>query len=755
MTKARRVRKFLLVLFIVSAVLAVGSWVERQIIEAVDVSSITPRLSQVGVFFGVLNLNLLLLAVAIFLVLRAAVKLAIDRKKGVFGSSLRTKLVTAFIFFAVLPTIILIYMTSKFVGANFDKWMPNSISEINQKSARSERIYQELAGRALAALQVQNLTGEQLPFVADFVYRESEKKLIIRAGYEDLRPAIAAHIQKFQSERSGTKESSKVIWLPQTSDHSISLALRSIEGLFIAGIVAPPPIHSSWQRLSNELETTAPGIELLRLSYYIMLGVLSLLIVFSATWLGFTIAREFSGPLLALAQAADRVAQGDYRLEIDEFVSDDEMGLLAQSFRSMVHDLRVASETASASTEELALKAQQIERNSHYNALLVKHVNSGVIVITKDGLIETWNDQAEKIFDRSPAQTLGRAGENVIDSDFFESVLRPVCDAIALRSSDRSVSEGAGFHGERIHSRTSYRGAIEGREKNLQITIAELDTESILILLEDLTELERAQRLAAWRDVARRVAHEIKNPLTPVTLGIQRIQRRFSARLEGKDREVFQDSVRVILDSTSSIRRLVEEFNKFARMPQALMTDGNFIAAVQLALEGFTASDGQSVSFTVHEQNDTEKSVNLVAGTDWTSFGKLHQATFDKDQIVRLVSNLVSNALEACEDNRQKVAVEVIYHLHESICELRVIDNGPGIPKQLRGKIFEPYFSTRRRGSGLGLPIVRQIVAEHGGEIVVLDHNPSGVEFRATLQVLHRDPSGAQGQAENLHRKDV
>jgi two-component system nitrogen regulation sensor histidine kinase NtrY len=752
MTKARRIRRFLLVVLAITAVLALGSWIEYEIVEALDVSSITPRLSQVGIFFGVLNLNLLLLAVAIFLVLRAAVKLAIDRKKGVFGSSLRTKLVTSFVFFAVLPTIILIYMTSKFVGANFDKWMPSGIVEVTQKSARSERSYQELASRGLAALQLQNLTSGSLPSAADFVYNEKLKSLLIHPDFENLRPTLLTQIQR---EQPRLNERSKVLWLPQTSERPISVALRNVEGRFIVGIVAPPPIHSSWNLLSNELETTAPGIELLRLSYYIMLGVLSLLIVFSATWLGFTIAREFSGPLLALAQAADRVAQGDYRLEIDEFVSDDEMGLLAQSFRSMVHDLREASEKANASATELALKAQVIEANSHYNALLIKHVNSGVIVITKDGLIEAWNDQAEQIFDRSPAQTLGFAAEKAIDVDFFDAILRPVCDEIALRKSDGTWGMDGSSKIQRIHSRASFRGAIEGREKNLQVTIAELDTESILVLLEDLTELERAQRVAAWRDVARRVAHEIKNPLTPINLGVQRIQRRFSSRLEGKDLEVFQDSIRIVLDSTASIRRLVEEFNKFARMPQALMTSGSLIDAVQLALEGFSGSDGQVVSFAVREQISEQHDATTVPSSDWAAFGRLNHATFDKDQIVRLVSNLVANALEACDEDREKVTVEVIYRIHESICELSVVDNGPGIPKQLRGKIFEPYFSTRRRGSGLGLPIVRQIAAEHSGEIVVLDHHPSGVEFRVTLPVLHRDKRILQDQRNNLDWTDV
>jgi two-component system nitrogen regulation sensor histidine kinase NtrY len=251
------------------------------------------------------------------------------------------------------------------------------------------------------------------------------------------------------------------------------------------------------------------------------------------------------------------------------------------------------------------------------------------------------------------------------------------------------------------------------------------------------------------------VAHEIKNPLTPINLGVQRIQRRFSSRLEGKDLEVFQDSIRIVLDSTASIRRLVEEFNKFARMPQALMTSGSLIDAVQLALEGFSGSDGQVVSFAVREQLTEQHDAITVPSSDWTAFGRLNQATFDKDQIVRLVSNLVSNALEACDDDRQKVSVEVIYRIHESICELRVVDNGPGIPKQLRGKIFEPYFSTRRRGSGLGLPIVRQIAAEHSGEIVVLDHHPSGVEFRVTLPVLHRDSRILQEQRNNTDWTDV
>jgi two-component system nitrogen regulation sensor histidine kinase NtrY len=685
--------------------------------------------------------------------MRAAVTLAIDRKKGVFGSSLRTKLVSAFIAFAVLPTVVLLYTTGKFVDTNFEKWLPSGLADLVLRSAASEKGYQGIGLRALQSLDLSDLGKQQKIEFVDFVYDAEEGVF-----WEHAFSSVAAFDQspflgpRVEAVFSTLDEGGAGRWIVSTRQGEPPLALRRLGPSTVAGIIGPEPIHPAWQVAEQQFAGVGSGISLLRLSFYTMLGVLTLLIVFSAAWLGFTIAREFSGPLLALSRAAERVAQGDYGVVIDEFVSDDEMGMLAQSFRSMVLDLRAANEQATATALDLSQKAKEIERNSEYNALLVKHVHSGILALTVDGVVTTWNQMVEELFGVPASVARGRPVREVIDVDFYDVILGPVFSSF-MQSDDHDsprAEEG---------TKTTFQGVIEGRERNLQVKIVKgqapirdeckiLGEErggDLLVLIEDVTDLERAQRVAAWRDVARRVAHEIKNPLTPISLGIQRIQRRFLPRLEGTDLEVFQDSVRIVMDSTESIRRLVEEFNRFARMPQALLKPGNLIETVQLALDGFESNDGKQVDLSVTEIDPETRVENSLERDLWAIRGKSRQATFDKDQILRMVSNLVANALEACDGDPGRVKVTVQFDPVEGYCYLQVADDGPGIPKNLRSRVFEPYFSTRRRGSGLGLPIVRQIVTEHGGDIGVFDHQPKGTVFKISLPILAsqrgKDPS--------------
>lgn len=765
MMPSTRFWRFVLTFVAAGLLIGGGAWLEMRLFQVAAQAPLA-GIAPIGVFFGVVNLNVLLLALCVFLVMRAAVKLAVDRKKGAFGSSLQTKLVTSFVAFAVLPTVVLLYTTGKFVDTNIEKWLPASLVETSRMSAASEREYLDLALQALQSLDLAALRDERKSGFVDFVYDLEGARFWPREAALPEDPKVLVRRLELAFPRLQDKGEAK--WFAGASERERPLALRRVASGTVAGFLGPKPIQPGWQLVERDFASVDTGVGLLRLSFYSMLAVLSLLIVFAASWLGFTIARELSGPLLALSRAAERVAQGDYAVEIDEFVSDDEMGFLAQSFRSMVLDLRAGHEGALAASQEIAAKARALARNSAYNALLVEHVRSGIIAMTAQGIILTWNRMVENLFGVPQAVAVGRLLHEVMDPEVYASVFGP---GLSGQKADGRPG-GASGSGQGTSSdplvvtagSQSFRGVIDGRERHLQINIIlgqafgghrddplalkpgpESSGSDILILIEDLTELERAQRIAAWRDVARRVAHEIKNPLTPITLGIQRIQRRFLPRLEGKDLEVFQDSVRIVIDSTESIRKLVDEFNRFARMPQALLRPGNLVEVVELALNGFRSGDSQGVALRVlGSHQDSPDPALVIVPDSWAEFGKSHPVAFDKDQIVRLVTNLVTNAVEACDGAVDLVTVDLIYATHEGCCYLVCRDLGPGIPKNLRSRIFEPYFSTRRKGSGLGLPIVRQIVTEHGGDISVFDNHPRGAMFKVSLPLITGHVSSGQ-----------
>lgn len=740
MTRSARLGAFIAAAVVLFFFAGLSGWLESEVFQWIDLSTLNPHLSRIALFFGILNFNLILLAICLFLVLRSAVQLAVERKKGVFGSSLRTKLLTSFVSFALLPTVILLFMTSRFVDANFDRWLPSGLVDVSRQSAAAEQQSKEMILRTLDYLRESDLKDNRMLGLVDFTFDSETDDFL-------LRPAMSQELQldTKQAEWNDVLRKQVGKWAERSlgsqarwihPDEGPPFAIRRLGEKTWVGLIGTAPLHLHWQTLERDFGSSEAGVELLRVSYYVMVGVLVLLILFAATWLGFTIAREFSGPLLALAQAAERVARGDYSVEIDEFVSDDEMGQLAQSFRLMVSDLRSGTEKAKLSSEELSLKAQQLERNSEYNELLLRHVNSGVLVIDGLGQITAWNNQTERILGLPASLAIGKRAEEVLDRDFYRTVFKEP----DLR---QDVVIDGRLPTDRMGVKIGFRGVLEGRERNLQITLVSLDPREagaqrpdILVLIEDLTDLARAQRIAAWRDVARRVAHEIKNPLTPITLGIARIEKRFADRLEGQERKVLDECVRTIQDSAASIRRLVEEFLNFARMPEANLRSGDLIETVRLAVTSFTGHDGLPVPFRVLLQEGPERQSRELVGGELLSFSEKHVATFDRDQIVRLVSNLLANALAACEDTAAPVRLELVLMPQLATCHLRVIDEGPGIPRELRAKIFEPYFSTRRRGSGLGLPIVRQIVAEHRGEILVLDNKPRGTEFKIRLPIL-------------------
>lgn len=553
-------------------------------------------------FYTVVNINVLLMFLFLFLTFRNAVKLTIDRKRGVFGSSLRTRLVTSFLFFSMLPTVVLLYISTKFVNAKFESWTP----------------------------------------------------------------------------------------LP----------------------------------LSQTLVETSPS-EVFLLSYYVMLGAVTMLIIFSATWLGFTLARELTVPLQVLAQATEMVAQGSYSVQIDDIVSQDEIGRLALSFRSMVSDLRESKEKADTAYFEMQKKSIELAEKSEYNTILLHNIHAAVISFTQDGVVESWNFEAQRLFNVSTFEAIERKITEIIPHNFFYNVLEPL------------ISE-ANFFDNKSAS-MEFSGRLLKSDVELQIFVNNIVTKQrigTVVIIHDVTDLVKAQRLAAWREVARRVAHEIKNPLTPIKLGAQRIERKFKQSLSAGDAADFSESIKVILHSTDMIKRLVDEFIRIAKMPNPIFREADLMDPIRLAIASFKDnSDGIVVELEVADAGEEGFFVDshLPQKTDRMP---IIYARFDPDHMMRLFVNLISNAVSASVSFKTRVVVRVEPYPLRKIVFIRVLDWGLGIPHSVRTKIFEPYFSTKRAGTGLGLVIVRQILEEHHGTVTLDANQPQGSVFTVELPLI-------------------
>jgi two-component system nitrogen regulation sensor histidine kinase NtrY len=401
-----------------------------------------------------------------------------------------------------------------------------------------------------------------------------------------------------------------------------------------------------------------------------------------------------------LAAAAREIGAGrlDQRVEPQ---SDDEFGALTEAFNAMAGELATSRRKVERSTIELERKAGEVEQRRRYIETILERVATGVISVDAHGVVTTINTAAARLLNVDRA-VIGQPVRSV----FERADLQPV--AAVLNGSGRKKLEPVAQ--EIAISR-------DGNEVHLTVVATALvgdsgTAEGEVIVFDDVTPLIRAQKVAAWREVARRLAHEIKNPLTPIQLSAERLRRHFTDAPSGA-RALVDECTSTIVGEVESLKGLVDEFSQFARMPspRTVPTDLHDLITTTLGLY-----DGIFADVAIDQRFAPD--VPLVR--------------LDPEQIRRVVINLVDNAIEAME-RRGQVTVDTVYDPSNRVARIVIADNGPGIPATEREKLFLPYYSTKRRGSGLGLAIVRRIVVEHGGSIDVNDNSPRGTRFTIEL----------------------
>jgi two-component system nitrogen regulation sensor histidine kinase NtrY len=449
----------------------------------------------------------------------------------------------------------------------------------------------------------------------------------------------------------------------------------------------------------NQLRVLKQPLAGVYLSFFVMV---TLLILVSSTWMGFYLAKRITRPVQLLSVAAREIEQGRYDQRI-EHEATDEFGSLIEAFNSMAAELASSRRRLERATLDLERNHQEVEARRRYIETILERVATGVVSIDPAGRIGTMNSAALRLLDLDVA-VIGRPAVDV----FARVDLRPinaVLDQAARSRADAFAQEVALVR--------------EGRELTVAAAATRLTSASgaydgTVLVLDDVTPLIRAQKVAAWREVARRLAHEIKNPLTPIQLSAERIRRKLND-LDPARAELVQECTTTIVAEVEALKNLVDEFSQFARMPppRTVPTDLQQLVNDSLALYNGLLPD---VRF------------ERRLGPD------MPQVRVDPEQMRRVLINLVDNAIEAM--NRSgTITIEALHDAKESLVRLVVADDGPGIPEGEREKLFLPYYSTKGRGSGLGLAIVRRIVAEHGGSIDVTENVPKGTRFTIELPV--------------------
>jgi len=425
---------------------------------------------------------------------------------------------------------------------------------------------------------------------------------------------------------------------------------------------------------------------------------MALIIVFSATWLGFYVSKGIIAPIQSLAEATREVVLGNYEVSLSP-QADDETGQLVRSFNSMTRDLKLQGARVQDFTRKLEATNEELERRRKYMEVVLRNISAGVISVSSAGLVTSCNRAAERLLGIDAYRVLGREIKQALGEDLWRIFWQPVA--------------------ERASSKTNFHCQVELHEMGRALTLLadgiRIEDETgedlgLVMVFDDASEQVKVQRVAAWREVARRIAHEIKNPITPIKLSAQRLLRRFGDQFNGKDHEVFANCIETIVAEVDSLRDLVNEFSKFSRLP-----------TIKTKLEDLNAIISDVVGlYSVSYPKITFDTSGLP--------GNLPLLSLDREQMSRVFNNLVSNSVAAISETREPGRISFSCSVLEGgkFARLELRDNGGGIPDKLKDKVLEPYFSTKSEGTGLGLAIVNQIITDHGGYLRFNDNYPSG-----------------------------
>jgi len=686
-------------------------------------------------FLAFFNLNIILLVLVLFLVIRNVFKLVIERRRKVLGSKLRTRLVMTFITLSIVPTLLMFFIAVRFVHTSVDYWFQEQVGQSMQQALEVGQVFYASVKQGLevrSEITLDQIRSQQYlwggPGMSNFLENKKEVE-------HDLS-LMGIVSPSLREQNWFADEEWKTYWPEIRQDIPWDELLENPEywtgmwpsqesGDLVVGIMPVDQARTGFLVMGQtmdpgllfRLDGIVQGIEEYRkletiknpmkTALYTILGIITLLIIFGSTWFGFKLSREISAPVQALAEGTERVARGDLGVRLQD-QSDDELGLLVQSFNKMARDLEKSQNSLTQANMRLASQNQELESRGRYMHAVLDNITAGVISIDHEGRITTVNKAAEYILGIDSRKVLGRYPLDLVGGD-YSSLIHEVLNQLH----DLPESQW----------QRQLNLEVKGRIVKILVNAVILrgdqgDDYGIVAVFEDITELEKMQRLAAWREVARRIAHEIKNPLTPIKLSAQRLEKKFASKVRDPS---FEQSTQLIIRQVENLQQMVREFSTFAKLPEVRPMPDCLDSLVQEVVSMF-------------EQSHRHIKWELTVVSNIPKF------SFDREAMKRVFLNIFLNAVEAIDKKSEGlVCVDMDYDAQLNRVFVQVADNGPGLSSEERARLFEPYYSSKKEGTGLGLAIAKSIVSDHGGYVRVKSNQPQGTVFVVELPARNPD----------------
>ena len=641
-------------------------------------------IQQTYLFWAVSTLVFVLTVMLGFILFRTAVRLYIERQTNRPGSHIKSKLIGGALALSVLPVVFLVLWSVSVLNRNLDSWFSRPARSMNVDLSQVGTALDQVVRDKLDA-QAHWLASQSMGESADF--------------YEHFCMANQIEHAEIENPRGVRRLLCSV---PKAHDGDLYTAeIATNAGRLTLSARMPLNLEAKQQEINRyvaEYNQLAVDRKAYRSTYLLLLSLITLFILFFAIWIARYMASQISTPITALLKAAEQIRKGNlgYRVHVNAI---DEMATLVKAFNEM--------------TEALETNSKELEARRRFTEAILESIPTGVISLTSDGRIQRVNRALMGIFPEEQVVRAVRLGDLFSREDTAE--IRYLMN--------RARRTGAA--GTQLEYKAE-RGIL-----HLALTVAALDLQrssGYVLVVEDTSELLRAQKAAAWHEVARRVAHEIKNPLTPISLCADRIARQLDrAEQTPETRRILRECSMTIASEVESVRTLVDEFSQFARFPAAQPVVSDLNQVVDKALSVF---EGRLDGIVVQKE--------LAA---------LPAVCIDRDQFKRVVVNLVDNAAEAMQDSFTKRLYIGTRATEADSVELVVADTGCGVSRDDKEKLFLPYFSTKGRGTGLGLAIVNRILADHNATIRVEDNTPAGARFIIevpTLAATDREAKAAE-----------